>query len=193
MVKRLVMTCLGIAAMTLTPAAQEKPAAPGTAEAKPPAAAQARPPAAAPAADVRRRNVNIEVAITDQTGAADPVKKVVAMIVADRQMGSVRSSGSLVDTASGPVGTPPVAVDGRPLILNVDANPVVHSDGSILLSLTLEYVPRPEAGEKNAGRAQLNERMTVTLESGKPLVVSRSADPGSSRKIAVEVTATVMK
>jgi hypothetical protein len=192
MVKRLVMTCLGIAAMTLTPAAQEKPAAPDTAPARPAVAAQPRPPAA-PAIDVRRRNVNIEVAITDQTGAADPVKKVVAMIVADRQMGSVRSSGSLVETVSGPVGTPQVSVDGRPLFLNIDANPVVHSDDSILLSLTLEYVPRPEAGEKNAGRAQLNERMTVTLESGKPLVVSRSADPGSTRKISVEVTATVMK
>ena len=192
MVKRLVMTCLGIAAMTLTAAAQEKPAAPGPAQDKSVGApaAQTRPPAAA---DVRRRNVNIEVAISDQTGSADPVKKVVTMIIADRQMGSVRSSGSLVETAVGPAGTPLVSVDGRPLMLNIDANPVVHSDDSILLSLTLEYVPRPEAGEKNAGRAQLNERMTVTLESGKPLVVSRSADPGSTRKISVEVTAPVMK
>src|SRR6476620_4213702 len=134
MVKRLVMTCLGIAAMTLTTAAQEKPATPGPAQAKPPSGAQAKPPAAPPAVEVRRRNVNIEVAITDQTGAADPVKKVVTMMVADRQMGSVRSSGSLVETASGPVGTPLVSVDGRPLILNIDANPVVHSDDSILLS-----------------------------------------------------------
>ena len=40
---------------------------------------------------------------------------------------------------------------------------------------------------------QLNERVALTLESGKPMVISASADPGSSRHITVEVTATVMK
>ena len=188
MVKRLVMTWLGIAAMALTAAAQEKPATPGTAQEKSVVApaAQTRPQAAPPA-DAKRRNVGIEVAITDQTGPAEPVKKVVTMIVADRQMGSVRSTGNALPL-SGAIATP-----GERQTLNIDATPVVHPDDSILLSLTLEYVPRPDDADKTGGRAQLNERLAVTLESGKPLVVSRSADPGSTRKISVEVTATVMK
>ena len=84
-------------------------------------------------------------------------------------------------------------VERRNVTLNVDANPVVQSDGSVLLSLTLEYIPRPEGPENTAGEATLNERMTVTLESGKPMVISKAADPAGNRKINVEVTATVMK
>ena len=68
----------------------------------------------------------------------------------------------------------------------------IHSDGSVLLLLKLEYNPRPEGAD--TGRdARLEEGMTVTLESGKAMVISRAADPAGNRKIVVEVTATVMK
>jgi hypothetical protein len=142
---------------------------------------------------VRRRNVNIEVAITEQTGVADPVKKVVTMVVADGQMGSVRSTGSAMEPAAGAVGAPEVVVEGRPLTLNIDASPTVRADDSVQLSLTLEYAPRPDDADRKSARAQLNERVALTLESGTPMVISRSADPGSNRHIIVEVTATVMK
>ena len=180
MLKSILTTCVAIGVMSAALSGQGKPA---------PAAAPGKAPAAA--VDVKRRNVSIEVAITDQTGAGEPVKKAVTMVVTDRQMGSVRSSGNVA-----------VAIDGtqtferRMVTLNVDATPVVHSDDSMLLTLTLEYVPRPEDGPGAAQRpspAQLNERMAVTLESGKPMVISRAADPGSNRKMTVEVTATVMK
>jgi len=117
----------------------------------------------------------------------------VTMIVTDRRMGSVRSAGSVVATSNGAAGAPMTTVERRNVTLNVDANPVVQSDGSILLSLTLEYIPRPEGPENTGGVAQLNEKMTVTLESGKAMVISRAADPAGNRKINVEVTATVMK
>jgi len=181
MLKRLLATCLTIGVMTVALTAQEKPAAPKPVPGKAPA----------PSLDVKRRNVNIDVAITDQTGAVEPVKKVVTMIVSDRQMGSVRSTGNVV-----------VAIEGTPVserrivTLNVDASPVVHSDGSMLLTLNLEYLPRPEDGPdavKRPAPAELKERIAVTLESGQPMVISRAADPGSNRRITVEVTATLMK
>jgi hypothetical protein len=152
-----------------------------------PAAVETKPQPGAPATDVRRRNVNIELAISDQTGSAAPIKKVVTLIVADRQKGSVRSSGNAMLPKDEPASMP---LEHE--TLNVDATPTVHADDSVLLALALEY--RPERAEpQNGGRAQLNERMSVTLESGKPMVISRSADPGSSRRITVEITATVMK
>ncbi len=179
MMKRIVATCLAVSVMAAALSAAQRPAsAPGV---------QAKAQPAAPVTEVRRRNVSIELAISDQTGSAEAVKKVVTLIVADRQTGSVRSSGNALTPKGEPL-TVPLERE----TLNVDAMPTVHQDDSVLLSLTIEYAPRRADGE-NGGRAQLNERIAVTLESGKPLVISRSADPGSSRKISVEVTATVMK
>ena len=182
MLKRLLTTCLTVGVLTAALSAQEKF----------PAAKPVPGKAPAPSMEVtKRRNVNIDVTIADQTGTAEPVKKVVTMIVSDRQMGSVRSTGNVV-----------VAIEGTPVserrivTLNVDASPLVHSDGSMLLTLNLEYVPRPEDGPdtlKRPAPAELKERMAVTLESGKPMVISRASDPGSNRRITVEVTATVMK
>jgi hypothetical protein len=63
------------------------------------------------------------------------------------------------------------------------------------LELALEYAPRP--GSDNAssgeGRARLNERLTLMVESGKPLAISQASDPTSDRKISVELTATLLK
>jgi hypothetical protein len=39
----------------------------------------------------------------------------------------------------------------------------------------------------------ISESLTVILEDGKPLVVSQSADPGSDRKVRVEIKATILK
>src|SRR4051794_40861818 len=63
-------------------------------------------PQQGPGPDVRRRNVSIEFAIGDQTGAAAPIKKVVTLIVADRQKGSVRSSGNAVMPRDEPASLP---------------------------------------------------------------------------------------
>ena len=44
-----------------------------------------------------------------------------------------------------------------------------------------------------AGMASFSERLSVYLESGKPMMISQAADPTSDRKISVEVTATILR
>jgi hypothetical protein len=41
--------------------------------------------------------------------------------------------------------------------------------------------------------SQINERMAVIVQDGKPLVISQAADAGSDRKVTVELKATVLK
>ncbi len=56
--------------------------------------------------------------------------------------------------------------------LNVDATPTIVKDGLMRLDLSLEYSPKP--GSENAssgeGRSPLNERLSLLVESGKPLI-----------------------
>ena len=66
-----------------TPAAQQPTPAPT------PSAPRAPEPAGQPL------NVRVELTISDQVGTAEPYKKVVTIIVADRQRGFVRSRGDL--------------------------------------------------------------------------------------------------
>lgn len=157
------MASVGYAQAPAAPAKQDKPAP------KPPA------PEGLPS------NIRIELTITDQAGSGEAGKRTVSMIVADRKVGSIRSSGN---------------VQGRfPVTLNVDASPVIVKDGLMRLDIGLEYIPKP--GSENAasgeGRAQLNERMGLLVESGKPLIISQASDPTSDRKISVELTATILK
>jgi hypothetical protein len=161
------------------PAPAEKPAQP-----TPPREQPARPsePAGQPV------NIKLDITITDQASPGEPTKKIVTMFVADRAGGSVRSSG-FQNTAG--MGTQPVAI-------NVDANPIILKDGSIRLVFGLEYQPRPplEPQQTTAplGRiAQINERLTVILQENKPMVISQAADPGSDRKITVELRASLVK
>jgi hypothetical protein len=184
MVKRLFAACIIVGLMTASSSAQQRPAAP--------APVQTRPEPAPPSVGDKRRNVSIEVKLTDQIGTSESVTKVVTMIVADGRMGSVRSAGSVIVPVSGPAAPPSPDRSSVGVTLNVDANPVVHTDGSVLLSLKLEYNPRP-GGDETGRDARLEEGLTVTLESGKAMVISRAADPAGNRKINVEVTATVMK
>jgi hypothetical protein len=85
-----------------------------------------------------------------------------------------------------------------PVTINVDARPSILREGAIRLQLGLEYLPRPSAGEPDAaaqpaGTSRLNQQMNLVLQNGKPLVISQAADPGSDRKISVEVSATVLR
>lgn len=190
MLKRLVMLMCAVAVSGVTLGAQVKPAAPVAP--KPP---QIKPePAAkpAPAEQALPVNIKIEVVITDQTGTNPGAKKVVSMIVGDRQSTNIRSSASV-----------PVKVFGSPnfnyrnVTINVDARPsiVLKEPTKILVSFGLEYFPKAQGGqeEMEPGMASLNERLGLILESGKPIIVSQAADPTSDRKITVEVTATILK
>ena len=175
MLRRTFAIAVTAAAMNATGYAQQAPAAP---------AKQEKPAPRPPAPEGLPSNIRIELTITDQAGPAEAGKRTVSMIVADRKAGSIRSSGD-VQTASGRFN----------VTLNVDATPVIVKDGLLRLELGLEYAPKP--GSENAssgeGRARLNERLALLVESGKPLIISQASDPTSDRKISVELTATVLK
>jgi len=133
-------------------------------------------------------NIKIDLTITDQAGAGEPAKKTVTMLLADRSTGSIRSTGSQRIPTEGNV----------PVSINVDAQPTIATDGSIRLMLGLEYQPRPGTAQadpplNSARLSQLNERLTIIVQDGKPLMISQAADPGSDRRITVELRVTVLK
>lgn len=125
-------------------------------------------------------NVQIELTITDQTGAEKPEKKTVSMVVSSGSWGRIRSSGTDIRP-----GNTPVIVD-----LNVDARPFVSVDGPVQLELNLAYSPNDDGKVKPP---TVNQSLTVVMQSGKPMVISQAADPVGDRKIIVEAKATVLK
>jgi len=196
MLKRLVLSVCAMAVSGVALGAQAK--APVEATPKP---SQAKSETAAKPVPVEAAlpvNIRIEVNITDQTGSNPGAKKVVTMVVGDRKSTSIRSSASVpvksLDTGM-PTMTP--AYTYRNVTINVDALPaiILKEPNKINVGFGLEYSPRSrsEPEEREPGMASINERLTVILESGKPLVISQAADPASDRKITVELTATILK
>lgn len=135
-------------------------------------------------------NVEIELTLTDQIGTQPPEKKTVSMIAASGNFGKVRSGSQVMVPGEVPYS----------VVLNVDARPFVSVDGPIQLELTLVYEPVKTADPKQTisenirqRPSGINQSQTIILQSGKPLIVSRAADPVSDRKVVVEVKATVLK
>src|SRR5438105_1326577 len=95
MLKRLVMLMCAVPVSGVAMGAQVNPAA--ASKARPAAAADEKPAAAkgAPAEQALPVNIKIEVNITDQIGTGPAARKVVSMIVGDRQNTSIRSSASV--------------------------------------------------------------------------------------------------
>jgi len=73
--------------------------------------------------------------------------------------------------------------------MKADVRPFIELDGRIRTEITLEYLS-PTSQQAGQGTSLKFEPL---LESGKPLRVSESTDPSSSRKVVVEVTATMLK
>jgi hypothetical protein len=135
-------------------------------------------------------NIKLDLTITDQAGPGEPAKRTVTMIVADRQPGSIRSTGNQVQAR-----------------MYVDATPRILANGDVQVFLGLEYNPRQTRTDKPAGPemppfpnepastggSSLNQRITLVLQPNKPLVISQAADPVSDRKITVEVRASILK
>ena len=63
------------------------------------------------------------------------------------------------------------------------------------MSLTIEYLPEltPQQIQSGVRFGMLSQSLTVLLESGKPTVVTQSADPRTDRRVTVEVTATILR
>ena len=159
---------------TYTPSTQEKPAT-----------AKPRVEPEPPGRWVRTlTNVQVELTITDHTGAGAPEKKTVSMVASSGSWGRIRSAQMVREAGRDQV-----------IDLNVDARPLVSVDGPIQLELTVVYSP-PGATSGDTPRVRptgVNQSLTVILQSGKPLVISQAADPVGDRKIIVEAKATVLK
>ncbi|HUL72326.1 MAG TPA: hypothetical protein VLT86_04450 [Vicinamibacterales bacterium] len=124
--------------------------------------------------DKAMQNVRVDVTLTDNQGSDSPSKKTVTIVLVDGNAGAIRSTNG-VQT------------------LNIDIQPHVRTDGKIFVSFSLQYYPSTEGGPSARVPAVLNESLSVIVADGKPMVVSQSADPRSDRKVAVELTAAVVK
>jgi hypothetical protein len=122
-------------------------------------------------------NVEVELTINDSIGSTPAQKKTVSITIADGRMGRVRSVR----------GAPNLA------ILNVDATPILLANDRIRLELTLEYSPPQGEQQGSSKLSVINELVTVLLQSGKPMTISQAADPANDRRVAVDVTATILK
>jgi hypothetical protein len=147
-------------------AQQVEPSRP-SADAKPrPAASDQMPAPRPPEPAGQVVNIKFDLTISDQTGSAEAAKKLVSLLVADRQTGYVRSTASSERTG--------------PVRLNVDARPQILPTGNIRVMLSLEY-------------PSISQALTVIVEPGKSIVLTQTADPLSDRKVTVEMRATIVK
>jgi len=115
--------------------------------------------------------VRFEIRIREE-GGPQPITKTVSMTGTLYEMSLVRAN------------------QGQPNPLNVDASPRNIRDGRVLTKLGIEYSPQTPP---RMSKLTVRQNISVWLESGKPMVISQSADPLSDRRLTVEVTATILK
>ena len=146
--------------------------------------------ATAPTPEPARRNrgqlinLRLEFTVTDQIGAAPPVRKTITMNVADGESGRIRTNAEVFRKNTAPTIVP----------LSVDAYPEI--DGTkIRLRASLEYQLLKDAPEPElpAGKTSITQGVTAILNDGVSMVLSQSADPLTDRKVTLEVKATIIK
>jgi hypothetical protein len=135
-------------------------------------------------------NVVVDVVITDQPASGTAVSQTISATAADGMNANVRNSADVK-----------VGDRYQPTQLSLDIRP--RLDGTrIRLEVGLEYTlfeaaaatrgpgAEPES-VANAGRVRLTQ--SIVLESGKPLLISKSTAPGTQRTVTVEVKATALR
>ena len=80
--------------------------------------------------------------------------------------------------------------------LGLDANVNVLGPDLVEVNVTFNYAASPTVAasapsESTPTPARVTENLAVVLRSGRPLLVSRSADPVTNRTVTVELTATI--
>jgi len=152
----------------------------------PPAPAAEPEPPAPPRRVGQPVNIKIDVTITDQgRPGVPPVKKTVSVVTGDGLNGRIRSSAVYAAIGNVP--------------LNVDAEPELIADGKIRLRVNLQYSLPADAGGQGQASAgalrstDIQELLSVIVESGKPIVAAQSADPVGDRQVIIELKATVLK
>jgi hypothetical protein len=191
-----VRTCFVLAivtsAATVLPAQEAEEQPPPTKTAPPaPKAATPKPAAAAPAPPAAPAkplvNIKVDVKITDLRGGQPAATKAVSLTVANGESGSARSQ---VEAVYGKTEVSRIA------FLKTDVRPDIDRfDGQkIRLRLSLEYnlIDSSDAVAKPPVTT-VQDALTFVLDNGRPLVVAETAEPGSDRRVRLEVTATVLR
>lgn len=181
---RVLAFVLSVLLLALPARAQEQPAESAKTQSQSTPQQEKREPnvLSKPAPDLGQAlNVRLDVTITDQQTAGQPVAKTITMVVADNWQSRIRTEGNVFTTG----GQYPVA-------LNIDARPRMVGD-KILLAMTVDYKPTAPDPKPGASATTLSQSFQVLLADGKPLVVSQSADPNTDRKVKLEVKATVLR
>lgn len=163
----------------VVPATQVTPAVPAT----PPGPPQPpRPPQPA----IPPTNVQLDIVITD-TISGKPEAKRVTMMLRHRSSGQIRTQGQVMSSRNMP----------SSVELALDGNVQVLSSELVDVNVTFEYMPPPPNVTGSADSStqsmapRVSESLSVVLRSGRPLLVSRSADPATDRTVTVELTATI--
>lgn len=166
------------------PAPPAAPARPPAPPAAPPAPAQAPPP---PWRGVQlTANIQLDVVITD-TVSGKPETKRVTLVIRNGSSGSIRTHGMVQ-----------LAGDASPVELALDGNARQSGPDLVDVNVTFNYLPAPssitnasDSSSNVMGAPRVIESLSATLRSGRPLLVSRSADPATNRTVTVELTATI--
>lgn len=134
-------------------------------------------------------NVRLTLAITDETGAGDPVRKTITLLLADGGSGRVRSSNHQI-----------IGIPARSFVVTLNADAFIgRIDGdNVQADITVEYSPGT-SGEAAAGTpaeqrgTPLSQSVSVWLTNGTPTVIVEASDPMSDRKVTLEATATILR
>ena len=153
--------------------ATQQPPADAATPAKP---AAAQPSAGQNAADSVNVKLELTISIADAKGTP-VVSKGATLHVVDRDSGRIR-----VHNSQGPQ---------LSSFLNVDATPVVIGGDRVRVNISLEYTPSKQDGQLLS--LSVNQRVSAVVQSGKPVLISQTTEPGTDRHVRVELKATILK
>jgi hypothetical protein len=129
-------------------------------------------------------NVRVDVKITDVRGGQTVATKTVSMTISDQESGIARSQ------VEAPYGKTEIS---RTAFLKTDARPEIVDGQKVRLRLSLEYNLIDAVDAAKPPVTTVQESLVVLLESGKAVTVAESAEPGSDRRVRLEVTATILR
>jgi len=155
------------------------------------AAQEAAQPSAALPPQQRARNIQLDLTIADSQGGK-PISKTVSMLLSADTRSVLRSSGQV------PVAWPDGSTQFMPVTLNLDAGARMMGGQLINVTATFEFGTagagsgtQSENASSGNLSSSLTQRIDVNVSNGRPVVVSKSADPISDRTVTVELTATI--
>jgi hypothetical protein len=163
------------------------------AEAQPPAPSKPadQPPAIIPPpVPVAGMGRNVQVDLTVKLEGSGPgLSKQMTLVAAEGTTGLGRA-GLEIPVQMG------AGTQYRSVGLNVDARPRIFEGNRVSLMLKLEFSSVVKADGANPGAPSFGSAKTelnLSLDSGKPLLVSHAADAEVGRGYTVEVKATILK